>query len=50
MRPGTTFPQAEREYKDARQNFHLNASVRHAVAREDANLRFFFAREVRYER
>lgn len=50
MRPGTTWSQAEREYADARQDFKLNASLRNAIARDDARERFFFAREVRYER
>lgn len=48
MRPGTTWPQAEREYKDARQSFALDASLRNAIARNDANERFWFAREVRH--
>jgi hypothetical protein len=50
MRPGTSWLQAEREYKDARQDFKLDASLRHAIARDDAAQRFFFAPEVRYER
>ena len=50
MRPASTFPKAERDWKDARQQFDLNASLRNAIAREDAAQRFFFAKECRYER
>ena len=48
MRPASTWPGAERDWKDARQNFHLDASLRHAIAREDAAQRFWFAKEVRH--
>ena len=50
MRPGTSFAEASREYEDARQDFKLDASLRNAIARDDARQRFWFATETRYER